>query len=568
MNVIDARTGERTWISSMVAIWVIVAGLHGPTFSADLDAGQVADQVSVDSYRAYLENDLYAHAGDERAYGPKHDLAQKRIRELFESFGLTTSLDPFVYNGATYYNVVAVHPGVTRPREIYIVGAHYDSVAGAPGAVDNASGVAGVLEAARAMSQYLFESTVVFIAFDREEQRWKGSEAYARDHAQEDIRGMIALDMIAYQPYQPAQPEYATVVLYYHTQRTEIVDDLTATLKSSGGLNSVVRPSPFLHGFLGLSDYVPFADLGFPAVLLNASAWETHPFYHKPADSLDKLTDADYRYAAQITKGTVGYLATHAGIEPVRALPDFNHDGKIDIEDLTTLIEHWGRNDPNFDIAPPPLGDGIVDQQDLEGLMHYWDQEIPDPTLAAYWKLDETEGALAADSVGGADGAVVGDALWQPAAGVIDGALAFDGQNDYVKAEYVPSLPMEPFSVVVWVKGGAPGQVILSQEKGTNWLLVGPDGGLKTDLKSGGRGKALASPVLITDDTWHRVGFAWDGSNRILYVDDVEAARDTQSNLAGSEAGLHIGTGATLAAGSFWSGLIDDVRIYNRAVTP
>jgi hypothetical protein len=110
--------------------------------------------------------------------------------------------------------------------------------------------------------------------------------------------------------------------------------------------------------------------------------------------------------------------------------------------------------------------------------------------------------------------------------------------------------------------------VILSQEKGTNWLLVGPDGGLKTDLKSGGRGKALASPVLITDDTWHRVGFAWDGSNRILYVDDVEAARDTQSNLAGSEAGLHIGTGATLAAGSFWSGLIDDVRIYNRAVTP
>jgi hypothetical protein len=73
---------------------------------------------------------------------------------------------------------------------------------------------------------------------------------------------------------------------------------------------------------------------------------------------------------------------------------------------------------------------------------------------------------------------------------------------------------------------------------------------------------------VITDGNWHRVGFVWDGSQRILYVDDVEVAIDTQSGLESSEGGLHIGAGNIPDAGSFFSGPIDDVRIYNRAVTP
>jgi len=56
--------------------------------------------------------------------------------------------------------------------------------------------------------------------------------------------------------------------------------------------------------------------------------------------------------------------------------------------------------------------------------------------------------------------------------------------------------------------------------------------------------------------------------NRILYVDDIEVARDTQTGLANSFGGLYVGAGSTLAPGTFWSGLIDDVRIYDRAVRP
>ncbi|UCG60274.1 MAG: hypothetical protein JSU70_21205 [Phycisphaerales bacterium] len=76
------------------------------------------------------------------------------------------------------------------------------------------------------------------------------------------------------------------------------------------------------------------------------------------------------------------------------------------------------------------------------------------------------------------------------------------------------------------------------------------------------------SQTAITDDSWCRVGLTWDGSDKVLYVDDVEVAGDKQPGLAGSEGGLYIGTGSNLEAGSCWSGLIDDVRIHDRALTP
>ena len=131
------------------------------------------------------------------------------------------------------------------------------------------------------------------------------------------------------------------------------------------------------------------------------------------------------------------------------------------------------------------------------------------------------------------------------------------------------------FSVFAWIKGGVPGQVILSQESGVNWLVADAvDGALKTDLRTPawpGRipipaGPPLICPTVVTDGDWHRVGFVRDGSDRILYVDDIEVARDTATNLESASGGLYIGAGSVLEPGAFWSGLIDDVRIYSRAL--
>jgi hypothetical protein len=199
-------------------------------------------------------------------------------------------------------------------------------------------------------------------------------------------------------------------------------------------------------------------------------------------------------------------------------------------------------------------------------------EEVEDPTLIAHWKLDEAEGSIAYDSAAVNDGILNGGPLWQPTAGQIDGALAFDGTDDYVSTDFVLNPADGPFSVFAWVKEGAPGQVIISQTAGVNWLLADPaEGKLVTELQGTVRGLAeLMSNFVITDGTWYRISLVWDGSYRTLYVDDTEVAKDTkpQGQLISADGGLYIGAGTNLDPSSFFSGLIDDVRIYNRAVTP
>ena len=251
---------------------------------------------------------------------------------------------------------------------------------------------------------------------------------------------------------------------------------------------------------------------------------------------------------------------------PIIPLVDFNGDGNIGISDLVIIINNWGQNNPSIDIGPFAWGDGLVDKEDLEVLMKYWGQKFDDPTLIANWKLDETEGTAALDSVGGIEAEVYGDPVWCPADGMVDGALMLDGIDDCVGTWEIPSLSEGDFSIFAWIKGGAPGQVVISEFHGVNWLMADAvTGYLGTDLGE----QSLVSSVNITDDNWHRVGLSWDGTNRVLIVNNVAVALDMQRrNLERTEVELNIGCGPNSTSGTFFSGLIDDVRIYNRAITP
>ncbi len=206
---------------------------------------------------------------------------------------------------------------------------------------------------------------------------------------------------------------------------------------------------------------------------------------------------------------------------------------------------------------------------------------LKDFSLIAHWKLDETAGVIAYDSAGSKNGSINGNPIWtsassvepQPSDGKIDGAIQLDGDGDYVSTPFILNPASGPFSVSAWIKGGAPGEVILSQITGVSWLSAeSGTGNLMTELKpsSGRNNLALSSQTSIIDNNWHRVGLVWDGTYRILYVDDVVAAKDTapQSVLGGTTSGLYIGADKSLNAAGFWNGLIDDVRIHNRAVTP
>jgi len=254
---------------------------------------------------------------------------------------------------------------------------------------------------------------------------------------------------------------------------------------------------------------------------------------------------------------------------PIIPIVDFNGDGIVDSADMCIMVDHWGEDYPLCDIGPMPWGDGIVDVQDLIILAEYL---FTYPGAVAHWKLDETEGDIAFDSTGVNDSVVFGDAVWQPDGGMVDGALQFNGIDDYVSTPFVLDPVAGNFSVFGWINGGGPGQVVLSQADGMNWLMLDPTNGmLMTELRSiSGRTAQppLLSQTLITDGVWHRIGFVCDSTHRMLYVDDVEVAKDTHLLLESSEGGLYFGADSTLEPASFFSGLIDDVRIYNRAIIP
>jgi Tol biopolymer transport system component len=253
---------------------------------------------------------------------------------------------------------------------------------------------------------------------------------------------------------------------------------------------------------------------------------------------------------------------------PIIPIVDFNGDGFIDSADIWIMIDHWGEDYSLCDIGPMPWGDGTVDVQDLILLVEHLFEQVNDPTLVAHWPLDETEGMFAADSVGDNDAFVVGGASWQPGSGQVDGALQLDGVSGCAIAGSVLNPADSPFSIFAWVKGGAPGQVVVSQQATANWLAADAEGNLMTELKGSGRSSGpLLSETVITDGQWHRIGLVWDGSHRTLCVDGIAVAEDTQPSLEGSQMGLYLGVGKNYAPGTFYSGLIDDIRIYNVALS-
>jgi len=326
--------------------------------------------------------------------------------------------------------------------------------------------------------------------------------------------------------------------------------------------------SPYRSGGFGLSDiwmtrratiddeWNEPVNLG---PLVNSSSQDYGPVISQEGDTL--------YFGSNRTGGSGNYDIYQAPIIPI---VDFNGDGEVDGCEVCTMADCWGTDDPLCDIGPMAWGDGVVDVEDLKVLAEYIGEPLDDPTLVAHWALDEAEGTIAYDSAGEYDGTLNGEPLWRPDDGIVNGAIELDGTDDYISTPFVINPYEENFSVFTWIKGGAPGQVIISQQDGVNWLLSDPtEGNLMTELKCQGRsGTPLVSNTVITDGNWHRICFVWDSSYRVLYVDDVEVASDAQVGLESSEGVLYIGVGKNFSPDSFFSGLIDDVRIYNRAVTP
>jgi len=247
---------------------------------------------------------------------------------------------------------------------------------------------------------------------------------------------------------------------------------------------------------------------------------------------------------------------------------DLNRDQNVDCADMCIMISYLDTEEPFCDIAPPPLGDGVVDTQDLILLTEHM---FDDYRALAQWKLDEKSGDIAYESINRFDAVLYGGPTWQPVGGKFIGALEFDGIDDYLSTPFVLNPGNESLSTFAWIKGGSPGQAIISQtgDFGGTWLGIDPSGKLTTKF-SGTYFGALVSEPAINDGQWHHVGFLYDMDtfHRQLYVDGALIAEDaTVVSGMPSDGGLYIGASKDLDEETFFSGLIDDVRIYNQTLS-
>jgi len=286
-----------------------------------------------------------------------------------------------------------------------------------------------------------------------------------------------------------------------------------------------------------------------------------------PNISSDGLTLYFDRFAA-----TGGYGTSDIYQVSITPVVDLNKDKKINLKDFAEFALYWGGEGSSVDkvdIAPSPFGDKKIDVKDLSVFSRFYLQE---DGLMAHWKLDEPIRRgyhnIAHDRISGYNGTLHGNPI--SAGGKVNGTMQFDGIDDCIATPFVWDPAYGAFSAFAWVKGG--GGVIISQkgmvfDKGT-WLGMDLERKLMTELTSGGRGSGeLVSELAINNNDWHHVGVVWDGARRHLYIDGKEAAKDNRDlgQLRSSNGGLYFGAGKFLDAGSFWSGLIDEIKIYNRA---
>jgi hypothetical protein len=271
----------------------------------------------------HLHSDLlYTHQGDNRGIsGAEHDLARDNLVAFFQDLRLDTHLDAFQYRDATYYNVVAEKPGITSPDDIYVVGAHYDSVNN-PGADDNASGTAAVMEIARVLAPFDFDATIRFVAFDREEQGLYGSTAYATEHISDNILAMVNLDMIAFNPSGSNHNKVQILDGDNHDEqlKQDLIDAFNV-YDYGDGITAVDG------GWTARSDHAPFDVRGFDAALIIEHEWGRNPHYHRSTDAVETVGLIDYAYTTGITSAVTGYLASSAGLAPTTNLLNAVVDG-------------------------------------------------------------------------------------------------------------------------------------------------------------------------------------------------------------------------------------------------
>lgn len=250
------------------------------------------------------------------------DAATEYAHAYFTELGLLAYYDYYLLAGGSieWRNVIGEMYGTTHPERLVLVIGHIDSISQAPyvrapGADDNASGSAGVLLAAKILSQYpdLFGNTIRFVLFTGEEQLFWGSEAYARSQAQQgaQIVAVLNLDMIGYNG--DSNP-----IVEMHTRDFDVYDgdqEIAETLYYAVSAYNLPLTVQLLDDAKSWSDHSSFWKYGFPAALAMEDWEDLTPDYHSSTDRLNTLDMSYFTAYVKAAIATTAHLAEMHGAQ-------------------------------------------------------------------------------------------------------------------------------------------------------------------------------------------------------------------------------------------------------------
>ena len=280
---------------------------------------------------------LQQHVATIAGYGPRSvdDAAAvlrtlSYCREQLRDSGYTVIEERFG-DALEQINLLARRRGMLEPERVLELGAHYDTVRRTPGADDNASGVAGVLEVARVVSGLRLQRTLRFCLFGGEESGLTGSTAHAQqvvESEDERVEGILVFEMIGFRTstansqttpvriplllWPPRTGDFIAVISDFRSRRLAI-DWERAARRWVPGLQ--IFPVKRIGGWFrdaARSDHVPYWRLRRKGVMITDTANFRNPNYHKPTDLPETL---DYDFAADVARATLAMMLEDAGVQ-------------------------------------------------------------------------------------------------------------------------------------------------------------------------------------------------------------------------------------------------------------
>jgi len=251
--------------------------------------------------------------------------AASYIENEFITSAEHVELQPFTANGETYKNVIGIYG--PESEEVYIIGAHYDAFVAFPGADDNASGVAGLIELGNLLGKTPLKSRIILVAYTLEEPPYfrtdkMGSAVHAQSLVANNtnVKLMISLEMIGYFSDAEGSQEYPHPIMRWlypnKGNYIAIIDKMFANnaraiKKAINTYSSVPAYSinaPKSIPGIDFSDHMNYWNSNYPAVMVTDTAFYRNKNYHTPEDTFEKL---DYKKMAQVVFGVFKYLESN-----------------------------------------------------------------------------------------------------------------------------------------------------------------------------------------------------------------------------------------------------------------